>query len=177
LSGESSNVPSAAWYLVYTKPQQERLAGENLARQGYEIYLPLLRKRVKRGRSYHFRDDPLFPRYIFIHLSERLDDWGPIRSTIGVTHLVRFGNRAAAIPDALIDELRARENEEGVCEIEEKALIPGERVQFIDGSLHGYEAIYKCTTSSDRVLVLMEIAGAYTKLTVPASTIERKSDE
>ena len=88
MSASERNPESLAWYLVYTKPQQERVANDNLQRQGYETYLPMLRKRVKRGKTYHHRLDPLFPRYLFIHLSDQLDDWGPIRSTIGVTHLV-----------------------------------------------------------------------------------------
>lgn len=165
-----------AWYLVYTKPQQERVAKENLQRQGYETYLPMLKKKVKRGRSYHFRIDPLFPRYLFIRLSDQLDDWGPLRSTIGVTHLVRFGNIPAALPDNLIDQLRLGESEENVRILEEKALEPGEKVRFIDGSMHGYEAIFQCKSGSDRVMVLMEIAGTYTRLNVPVATVERLSE-
>ena len=30
------------WYLIHTKPRQELRALENLERQGYECYLPLL---------------------------------------------------------------------------------------------------------------------------------------
>lgn len=165
-----------AWYLIYTKPQQERVAKDNLERQDYEVYLPMLRKKVRKGRSYHYRIDPLFPRYLFIHLSDQLDDWGPIRSTIGVTHLVKFGNKPAALPDDLIIRLRSEETEEGIRIPEEKELESGEKVRFIDGSMHGYEAIFECKTGSDRVLVLMDIAGTYTRLNVPASTVERHSE-
>ena len=162
-----------AWYLIYTKPQQERVARDNLERQGYEVYLPMLKNKIKRGRSYHFRIDPLFPRYIFIQLSDQHDDWGPIRSTIGVTHLVKFGNIPAALPDELVDQLKRHESDEGVREATEKPLEHGEKVHFIDGSMHGYEAIFQCKSGSDRVLVLMNIAGAYSRLNVPAGTIER----
>ena len=165
-----------AWYLVYTKPQQERVAQENLGRQGYETYLPMLRKKVRRGRTFHFRVDPLFPRYLFIHLSDQLDDWGPIRSTIGVTHLVKFGNLAAKLPDELISELQSRETEEGVRVAEDKPLKTGEKVKFIDGAMHGYQAIFQSQTGSDRVLVLMEIAGIHTRLKVDRASIERQTD-
>jgi len=161
-----------AWYLVYTKPQQERVASENLQRQGYEIYLPKLKKKIKRGSSYHFRIGILFPRYLFIHLSDQLDDWGPIRSTVGVVHLVKFGNIPAVLPDDLINQLRLSESEEDVRILEEKALEPGETVRFIDGAMHGYEAIFQCKSGSDRVLVLMDIAGKHSRLNVPSSSIE-----
>ena len=172
MSAKDGGRTGLAWYLIYTKPQKERAAKENLARQGYEIYLPMLRKRIRKGRSYHYRNDPLFPRYLFIQLSQQLDDWGPIRSTIGVTHLVKFGDKPAALPDELISGLKIIESEEGVRIPEEKELESGERVRFIDGSMYGYEAIFECKSSSDRVLVLMDIAGTYTRLNVPASTIE-----
>jgi len=34
-----------AWYLLYTKPRQEQRAVENLKRQGYIAYLPLIAAR------------------------------------------------------------------------------------------------------------------------------------
>lgn len=173
MSDSDDNRSALAWYLVYTKPQQERVARENLERQGYETYLPMIKKKVKRGRTYHHRIDPLFPRYIFIHLSIGVDDWGPIRSTLGVTHLVKFGNIPAALPDDLINQLKLKETEEGVRLPVETPLEEGEKVRFIDGTMHGYEAIFQCKSGSDRVLVLMEIAGTYTRLNVSADTVER----
>ncbi|NIN33844.1 MAG: transcription/translation regulatory transformer protein RfaH, partial [Gammaproteobacteria bacterium] len=57
-----------SWYLIHTKPRQEKLAEENLERQGYEIYLPMAEiRRKRRGRSVRVID-PMFPRYLFIHL-------------------------------------------------------------------------------------------------------------
>lgn len=176
MSGSERNPEDLAWYLVYTKPQQERMANDNLERQGYETYLPMIRKRVKRGKTYHHRLDPLFPRYLFIHLSDQLDDWGPIRSTIGVTHLVKFGNLAATLPDQLISQLKSFETDEGVHIQAEKPLEKGEKVRFIDGALHGLQAIYDTKSGTDRVLVLMEIAGTYTRLNVSADMIERHTE-
>ena len=136
----------------------------------------MMKKRIRKGRSYHYRNDPLFPRYLFIRLSEQLDDWGPIRSTIGVTHMIKFGNKPAALPDNLIEQLKMSETEDGVRVVEEKALQAGEPVRFIDGSMHGYKAVFEAKSGADRVLVLMEIAGTHTQLNVPASTIERHTE-
>ena len=92
-----------AWYLIYSKPQQERIARENLERQGYPSYLPLIRNRRRRQGRYISIIDPMFPRYLFVYLDDETDNWGPIRSTIGVTNLVRFGIWAARVPDSLIE--------------------------------------------------------------------------
>ena len=40
---------NAAWYLLQSKPHQERRALENLRNQGFECFLPLyLRERLRR---------------------------------------------------------------------------------------------------------------------------------
>ena len=105
------------WYLVYAKPRQERVARTNLERQGYETYLPLSREtKRRRGRATEVVA-PLFPRYLFIHLDSQTDDWGPIRSTLGVVSLVRFAYQPAQVPDDLVATLRAREDSEGLVAV------------------------------------------------------------
>ncbi|WP_366943958.1 transcription termination/antitermination NusG family protein, partial [Ferrovum sp.] len=34
--------PTLSWYLLYTRPRQEKVAHQNLLQQGYESVLPLL---------------------------------------------------------------------------------------------------------------------------------------
>ncbi len=162
---------AASWYLVYTKPQQEKVAKENLERQGYSVYLPMLRKRVRRGRNFHFRTNPLFPRYLFIRLSTGEDDWGPIRSTMGVVHLVKFGTIAAAVPNQMINGIREREIEPEILEMPEAPLEKGQKVRFVEGTLSGYEAIFEAENSTKRVIVLMNIAGTHSQMSVPKSSI------
>lgn len=167
----------AGWYLVYAKPQQEKVARDNLERQGYTVYLPMLRKRVRRGRFFHFRTNPLFPRYLFIRLSEGEDDWGPIRSTMGVVHLVKFGTIAAAVPDQMIEGIRDREIAPDLLEMPEAPLEKGQKVRFVEGTLSGYEAIFEAENSTERVIVMMNIAGMHSQLSVPKSSVVAVSDE
>ena len=98
------------WYLVHSKPRRERAALANLERQGYRAYLPLMRSRRRIAGRYQSRVEAMFPRYLFLDLDDTVDDWGPIRSTVGVSQLVRFGPRAARVPDALVQALKARED-------------------------------------------------------------------
>lgn len=161
-----------AWYLVYTKPQQERLALENLERQGYESYLPLVRVRRRRQGRYVKLVEPMFPRYLFMHLSDESDNWGPIRSTIGVSNLVRFGALPARVPDDLIRALRAREDDQGLQKIEPKELRPGDRVRIVEGVMAGYEAIFEAGTGRERVSLLLEIANTTARVQVSSHDIE-----
>ena len=98
-----------AWYLVYTKPKGEKTAQENLLRQGYETYLPLLGVSKRRRGRYITLIEPMFSRYLFIQLNQTSDNWSPIRSTLGVTDMVRFSGYPAKVPAELIEFLRASE--------------------------------------------------------------------
>ena len=161
-----------AWYLIQTKPRQEYTARENLERQGYHIYLPLAPVRGRRrGRTYT-RIGPMFPRYLFICLSEGVDDWGPIRSTFGVTCIVRFGQQPARVPDALIAALRKREDEKGVQSLPAKMPASGDMLRIAEGPLEGYEGLFYAQSSKDRVIMLIRILEQYTKVEVAMDKIE-----
>lgn len=161
-----------AWYLIYTKPRQERVALENLSRQQYTAYLPLLRYRERRQGAYVPVVGPMFPRYLFVHLDDQLDDWGPIRSTLGVANLVRFGGKAARLPEDFVDTLRERADAAGVQTRPERVLRPGDRVRICEGAMAGYEAVFQATSSRERVLLLLQVAGLAARIQVAASTVE-----
>lgn len=147
-----------SWYLIQTKTRQERLARENLERQGYETYLPFAEmRRRRRGRTVRVVD-PMFPRYLFIHLSDETDDWRPIRSTLGVTTLVRFGQVPARVPDSLIASLHGRENEQGIQVLSAPDFQSGQKVRIAEGPMEGYEGIFQSCTARERVTVLLKIA-------------------
>lgn len=161
-----------SWYLLQTKPRQERLAKEHLERQEYGTYLPLtLFRRKRRGKLIRVID-PMFPRYLFIHLSDETDDWRPIRSTIGVAALVRFGQEPARVPDNLIQCLRSREDAEGILIPSTKDYVPGDKLRIAEGPFEGYEAIFSCNTAKKRVIVLLKIAESFIKLELDQSLIE-----
>jgi transcriptional antiterminator RfaH len=171
---QSQTSPSTkSWYLVYTKPRQEEVALTNLVRQGYGVYLPRVRQARKRQGRRMLVVEPLFPRYLFIHLDTHTDNWGPIRSTLGVASLVRFGREPARIPDELVAFLKTREGEAGLHEWAEQSYRAGERVRVADGAFRGYEGILLARNSRERVVVLLDILGRPVRTQVGVSQLER----
>ena len=61
------------WYLIHTKIRQERVALENLERQGFESFLPLIRVEKLRRSALVVVEEPLVPRYLFIRLASGTD--------------------------------------------------------------------------------------------------------
>jgi transcriptional antiterminator RfaH len=161
-----------SWYLVYCKPRQERVAQTNLGRQGYECYLPLIREPRRRGGRRVVIVAPMFPRYLFVHLDRETDNWGPIRSTLGVVSIVRFGQEPCRAPDDLIAFLHTREDEQGIQTISPDEYRPGSRVRISDGSLMGYAGVFLARSGRDRVVVLLNILGRDTRATVDAAILE-----
>lgn len=164
------------WHLVHTKPRQESRAEENLARQGYTVYLPRARvARRRRGRLQR-TVEPLFPRYLFIRLEPGVDNWAPLRSTLGVSTVVRFGRDAACVPDALIESLRAREDDEGLCDLQLAPPAPGDRVVVIDGELAGLDGVFVTEDGDARAVILLDIVGRASRVRLPADWLEARRD-
>lgn len=145
------------WYLIHTKPKQEKCAQENLERQGYQCYLPLIPTEKLRQKILAVADEPLFPRYLFIRLGQEdsAKSWGPIRSTRGVSRLVSFGLKPARVDDGLIDLLRAEEML--LQERPEYLFKRGDQVRLTEAPFAGIEGIFQMAEGERRVLVLIEL--------------------
>lgn len=163
------------WYLVYTKPRQEELANQNLQRQGFNSYLPMAIQPRRRDGKVISRIEPLFPRYLFISLDTKTDNWSPIRSTIGVSSLVRFGMNPAVVPTELVLMIEKRDNEYGVQKLPIKEFETGDKVRITDGPMMGYEGIFLARSSQERVTILLSIVNKNTHVKLNPAQIA-KSD-
>ena len=149
-----------AWHLIHSKPQREEVAAANLERQGFEVFLPRMRVRARRRGRYAERVEAMFPRYLFMRLAVDEQDWSPIRSTVGVAALVRFGLKPAIVPEALVDDLLSRCDQTGIiAERIPAELEPGSAVRVTEGLLEGYRGIVQATSGEDRVHILLDIVG------------------
>lgn len=143
----------------------------NLERQGYGVYFPRVRHKTLRRGGWSETIAALFPRYLFVRLNTAMQSLAPIRSTLGVAHLVRFGTEYVPVPHAVVDGLMRREDADGLHRIGEPTLKPGEPIRVIDGALAGVEAIFQYAASSDRVIVLLELLGRQTPVKLPMAAI------
>ena len=159
------------WYLVYAKPRQEKTAVENLLRQNYEVYFPQISLWRTRRANRRLVIEPLFPRYLFIRLDSQTDNWAPIRSTLGVTSLVRFGTEPARVPDELVEFLQSRQNAEGLHEWAEPKLAIGDHVRVAEGPLAGYEGVLIAKSGRERVTLLLHMLGSQVRAQLGTSQL------
>ncbi len=140
------------WHLIYTKPQQEKVALDNLTRQNYQCYLPLINKeKISQGKKI-LSKEPMFPRYLFVWLShDGQQNLLPIRSTKGVSHLVNFGEQAASLNDEMMDNLKLKIDKALVM----KVFSIGDKVEICKGPFKGMDAIFNNYKGEERAVLFL----------------------
>lgn len=155
----TEDAPLDHWYLAYTKPRQEEIALVNLQQQAFEAYLPLYKKFKKTEQGPVSVFEPMFPRYIFFRPGKPGQSISTVRSTKGITTLVRFGFEPALIHDELLQRIRQLEQDRDQATLLELSkLKPGQIVRLQHTALQGVEGLVQ-SVSSKRVAVLLEILG------------------
>lgn len=149
---------------------------ENLQNQGFEVFMPTWQKQQKRLNKIKIAAEPLFSRYLFIRLSDVNSNWFPIRSTRGVSQLLRFGSNTnpVIVPDVVVDYLKVRcATEETIDPLFKK----GDLLEITGGPFKGLFGLFdKLNTLPDgfaRALLLVEILGHAQKLEIALSQLKK----
>ena len=100
------------WVLIYTKAKEEKKANENLQKQGFKTFLPLIAPTNK--NSEYKSLVPVFPRYLFAQINFESDNWASIKSSYGVSHIVMFSEKFTSIPNNIIELIQDKLNEAGI---------------------------------------------------------------
>ncbi len=160
------------WYAAYTQPRHEGLATEHLARQGFEVYFPRYLKRRSHARKIEIVPAPLFPRYVFVAFDAGESGWRVIRSTRGIVDLVRNGLDPIPVLDPIIEEIRARQDNEGfVVLTRHLKLARGARVRIEEGPFAAYEAIFESQRDNERVIALLSLLGRKVVVDLPIRAV------
>ena len=166
MSSEKPETNHQAWYVVHTKPRQEARALENLQNQGFNCFLPTMQVQKLRNQKVQTITEPMFSRYLFIQLDDQTQNWGPIRSTLGVSKLVSFGAQPAKVPLEFILFLK-----EAPPETLERMFAPGDNVQIARGPLQGLEGKYMAHDGETRAFVLVELLGQPQRLRIEIESL------
>jgi transcriptional antiterminator RfaH len=160
------------WYAVQTKPRQELTAEQNLQRQGYITYLPRICLRKRKRDKWVDAVEPLFPRYLFIQVDPAQNSLAPVRSTLGVAKLVRFGQLLRPVPDAVIDYIKQLEDPETQQRQGEAwPHQPGDTLEVLEGPFANLTGIYQMPLGEDRALLLIELLGRSNTIAIPKDAL------
>ena len=174
------------WFAIYTKPRQERIAQENLERQGFHCFLPLainpyqkpvgatsVATAAQRAAAAN-KPEPLFPRYLFLNANPDHQSLAPIRSTRGVSTLVRFGTKLVQVSESVIKTIKNRRDPStGLVKLDPVPVEVGDKVKVFDGPLAGIEGLFQEQTGESRALLLMSLLGRESRVEVNALHLKK----
>jgi len=168
------DMAQSAWRAVYCKAREERRAEAHLENQGFEVFLPRVRTRWRRHGHSSVRVEPMFPRYLFVSLAAFEDDWSTIRSTRGVSGLVRFGDQFPVVPNDFVAALRDKHATAGAVDITGvQEMKPDDPVEITDGALAGMRAVFRASSGKERVIVLMSLLNREKEIEVPRDCVRK----
>jgi transcriptional antiterminator RfaH len=158
------------WIAVNTQPHREHFALENLRRQQFDAYCPMLRKRRAHARRVDMVLRPLFGGYLFVRANAQLARWRPILTTHGVRNIVRTGDELSFVEGGFIASLKAREIDGAIVRPARPYSI-GQRVEITTGPFDRLIATIIEMDEKDRLVVLLTMMSREIKVRVDSTSV------
>lgn len=155
---------SSRWYAANIRPNAERLAVANLARQGFRTFLPQRLKTVRHARQFRTGLAPLFPGYLFLELDLGRERWRSVNGTLGVVALVGSGSAPAPVPAGVVEALLAMTSGGEAVDFAQ-VLRTGSEVRILAGPFAGRLGTLERLTDQGRVQILLEMMGTAVRIT------------
>lgn len=158
------------WYVIKTKPNQELRAKKNLLLQGFKIFYPFFSKNNLSKKNK--KEICLFPSYFFVNFDINKSSWLKIDNTFGVKELLKAGkNNPTEISSDFILRLKSFCDKEGLVSQNYFDLKKGQKIMLINGPFFNYFAEFLSLSSSQRVLVLLDVFAKKTKISMSRKDI------
>ena len=162
----------SGWYVAYTQPKSEKIAVNNLDRQGFQTYCPQYKAFKKTAAGSVCLLEVMFPRYVFFKPRDERLSISVARSTRGVSFVLSFGTRPALLKDKELKALRQFEEQQNQSDLADiSPFQPDCKVRLLDKSLNGLEGLVQ-SVSGKRVWVLLELLGRQNLVSVDHSQLQ-----
>ena len=160
------------WYLLQTKPNVHVMACENLRRQGFDVFLPLITKTTKKNDKFLDVKAPLFPGYIFMGTATDPVPWKSVNGTRGVSAAVTLDGVYRPVNSEIIEGLRCRCDNDGVIQ-SLNDIIPGDRVKVEKGPFAEFICTVESIQDNRRAWVLIDLLQQKTKSEISMNDLSK----
>ena len=160
------------WYLLQTKPNAYGTACENLRRQSFEVFLPLISKTTKKKGKFLDIKVPLFPGYIFMGTSMDPIPWKSINGTRGISKAVTLDGIYRSINAFVIEGLQSRCNEYGVLQKLDE-IVSTDRIKIERGPFAEFICTVEQIKDNQRAWVLIDILQQQTKAEISLDDVSK----
>ena len=164
---DSRTPREAEWLCVMCKTQQENTAEDNLKRQGFKVYLPIVPNTARKQSRVTKIIKAMFPGYLLIKADLRRHDLSVIRSTIGCIALLRQGVHPAFVPKQVMASIK---EVEAVLQNQfdgDQGFTPGARYELLEQGFQGHTATFLALEGKERARVLVTLLNSEQEVRVP----------
>lgn len=158
---------NSGWYVAYTKPRHEKKVAGRLSEIGIDSFLPTTRKIKTRHDRRKCLDEPLFPSYVFIYLTDKRSYYTGVDMD-GVLYFVRTGKEIARIHESVVNNIRLAVNAKKEVEVSEHFFQPGRQMVITHGALTGLFCEIVQLDGKQKVLVRVDLLQRNILLTLSA---------
>jgi transcriptional antiterminator RfaH len=143
------------WFIAQIKPNSYNTAIQNLERQGFETFLPIMETTQRQKNKFIVKNEYVFPGYVFVSFKPHIHSWTKINSTYGVSKILAFNKKPSEISSDLILALKKRY--QIIANPTQKVLIKkGDSIKFYAGPFVGLIAKVESVDKNNRIWVLLE---------------------
>lgn len=171
----ASEASAAKWFCLRAQPKHEHIAAARLRQcEGIEVFCPRVRIQRSTRRGLVWFTEALFPNYLFARF-EWLQAHALVRSSPGVSGIVRFGDHVPEVPAAALGELR-NYMEDAELKTVSFRLAEGDDVEIVEGPFRGQNGVVKqLLPARERVKVLLEVLGGVTEVDLSLTSVFKEA--
>ena len=163
--------PDLKWYVVQSKPREERRALHFLQEKGLLAYLPRMEIERVRGLKSFGIEKPLFPNYLFCRF-DRDESLAYVRWTKGVAKILPESVNPIRGEDHVVTSIKNLEQTDGV--IRKKPLRTNDRIRITHGPMKDILGIFDHWASDrGRVRVLLNFINYQATVELHHSLVEK----
>ena len=160
------------WYLLQTKPNAHVMACENLRRQGFDVFLPLIIKTTRKSGKFLDAKAPLFPGYLFMGTSIVPIPWKSVNGTRGVSAAVTLDGVYRSVSTHIIKGLRRRCDNEGVIQ-SLNDIVSGDRIKIERGPFADFICTVDHIKDDQRAWILIDLLQQQTRIEVSLDDVSK----
>ena len=157
------------WIIAKIKPNKEKLASLNLVRQGFNIFLPKIKKITKVFNSSRTLTKPLFPGYIFIEIDKI--NWIKINNTYGVREVLAIDGKPLCVSERIVNSIKSKCDKDDFY-YKNFYLKKGEKIKVNMGQNPSLECVFHEFVDYKRSSILIKLLDQQVKTVVENSLIE-----
>jgi transcription antitermination factor NusG len=143
------------WYVLYTKPRNEKKVAQRLSEAGYNVYCPLQKVRRQWSDRTKVVEEPLFKSYLFIQIEDHRRD--EVFTFPGTVRYLFWLRRPAIAREEEIATIQKWLGHYDHDRLKVTDITPGSYIRITSGKFMNEEGVLLDTSQSKALVQLKEL--------------------